>query len=763
MAGKQRGNLVVGKEGFSSLDLTTADYNAMDQELAAYDWDDLFVQCANEAEDDGSLFLERVREIVLLVARKHAKMRKMTGRKKVDRVLRNLVCRRRKLSKRLVHVSPKRFHKVEDELTDVSKRIKEHLLSIEKKTERKVVDAIKVNPKFFYTHVKKHSKLKSSVAPLSREEDGELVTDPVEKAELLQDQFAGVFSDPSAVDPLAAAEAVPEFAEHLTDIVFTPEDIVESLGELKPFSAAPEGDIPAIILKNCRASLCNPLWLLWDRSMRTGGVPEALKSQFITPIFKKGSRSTPSNYRPVSITSHISKVFERIVRKQMADFLEVNGLNCEQQHGFRKGRSTMTQLLSHMDSILKFLTEEEPKEVDVIYLDFSKAFDRVDTEILLAKLRRYGFGGNLLQWIEAWLKGRHQTVVVEGKQSRWERVISGVPQGSVLGPLLFLIYIIDLKSVLLSSQALIFADDTKLIREILTMMDKFALQEDLQRVSEWSVANNMVLHESKFQVLSYTLGRSALLQELPFYAEVSAYSTSNEELIFPVPDVRDLGVQLSSSRNGPFSTHIALIVRRASLLAGWVFSVFRDRSPSVMLTLYKALIRPILEYCCLVWSPSSPGEIQAIENVQRCFTRRVSGMEGADYWERLRRLNLMSLQRRRQRYALIHVWKTYHNLVPDSTGMRKDFDNTGRLGVQLKNAPKYITKADTKRANQLFDSFGVQAYSLWNKLPVEVNSCSTLESFKSALGGFLSSFHDRPPVRGYPIIGNDLVKANRRV
>ena len=171
----------------------------------------------------------------------------------------------------------------------------------------------------------------------------------------------------------------------------------------------------------------------------------------------------------------------------------------------------------------------------MIYLDFSKAFDRVDTEILLAKLRRYGFGGNLLQWIEAWLKGRQQTVVVEGKQSRWERVISGVPQGSVMGPLLFLIYknyknyriTIDLKSVLLSSQALIFADDTKLIREILSMMDKFALQEDLHRVSEWSVANNMDLHESKFQVLSYTLGRSALLQEMPFYAEVSAYSTSN--------------------------------------------------------------------------------------------------------------------------------------------------------------------------------------------------------------------------------------------
>ena len=138
-------------------------------------------------------------------------------------------------------------------------------------------------------------------------------------------------------------------------------------------------------------------------------------------------------------------------------------------------------------------------------------------------------------------------------------------------------------------------------------------------------------------------------------------------------------------------------------------------------------------------------------------------MEGVDYWERLRRLNLMSLQRRRQRYALIHVWKTYHDLVPDATGMRKDFDDEGRLGVQLKNSPKFRSKADTHWANQYFNSFGVQAYSLWNKLPVEVNTSPTLESFKSALGAFLDSFHDRPPVRGYPVIGNDLSKANRKV
>ena len=197
------------------------------------------------------------------------------------------------------------------------------------------------------------------------------------------------------------------------------------------------------------------------------------------------------------------------------------------------------------------------------------------------------------------------------------------------------------------------------------------------------------------------------------------------------------------SSDGSWSEHISIIVRRASLLSGWIFSVFRDRSPEVMLQLFKSLVRPILEYCCLVWDPTKPGDIKAIENVQRCFTRRLDGMQNLDYWARLKVLNLMSLQRRRQRYMLIHVWKTIHGFVPDSANLV--FHGCGRLGMRLK-PPPFPYWAETRRANQYHSSFGPRAARLWNMLPAAVNSCGSLGRFKSSLGNYLTGFNDRPPV-----------------
>ena len=172
-----------------------------------------------------------------------------------------------------------------------------------------------------------------------------------------------------------------------------------------------------------------------------------------------------------------------------------------------------------------------------------------------------------------------------------------------------------------------------------------------------------------------------------------------------------------------------------------------------MMQLFKTLVRPILEYCCLVWCPSKSTDIKAIENVQRCFTRRLDGMKGMDYWARLKKLNIMSLQRRRQRYLLIHVWKTYHEVVPNSADLI--FQRTPRLGVRIIPQP-YPYWADPKRANQFYDSFGCRAARYWNNLPASVNSIDTLPEFKSGLGSFLDKFHDRPPTRGYPVLKNDL-------
>ena len=187
--------------------------------------------------------------------------------------------------------------------------------------------------------------------------------------------------------------------------------------------------------------------------------------QYITPVFKKGDKAKAENYRPISLTSHIIKIFERIIRKDLIKYLESNNLITDAQHGFRSGRSCFTQLLDHMENILKSL--QENNEVDVIYLDYAKAFDKVDHEILLAKLRRLGVKGKLLKWIKNFLsENRFQTVLMNGKRSFLASVLSGVPQGSVLGPLLFLVYINDLVSNIKQSKVSSFADDTKISRTI---------------------------------------------------------------------------------------------------------------------------------------------------------------------------------------------------------------------------------------------------------------------------------------------------------
>ena len=298
-------------------------------------------------------------------------------------------------------------------------------------------------------------------------------------------------------------------------------------------------------------------------------VPAIFKTQFITPVYKKGSRSDPENYRPISLTSHIIKIFERIIRNRLVIFLEENKILNSTQHGFRKGRSCLTQLLNHMDNILKNLMNNQ--ETDVIYLDYAKAFDKVDHNILIKKLYAYGVRGKLLNWIKSFPTSRYQTVVVDGKHSSYELVISGVPQGSVLGPILFIIYINDLKERVKDSTISSFADDPRASKSIAVAEDTALLQKDFQRIVEWSIANNMVLHEKKFELLSYRTKDSSLLTQLPFTSELLEYITPSGHVLQPKPLVKDLGVHLSSDYS--WTSHINTMACEAKNMASWVLGV----------------------------------------------------------------------------------------------------------------------------------------------------------------------------------------------
>ena len=229
--------------------------------------------------------------------------------------------------------------------------------------------------------------------------------------------------------------------------------------------------------------LVEPFRELFAKSLDEGVLLQCWKEGNITPVFKKGKKHITGNYRPVSLTSVACKMMEQLVRNEVMEHTLTNNLLSSFQHGFVHGRSCTTRLLAVLDKWTEAI--EQGESIDAIYLDFAKAFDMVPHQRLLVKLKGYGICGKVLQWIAAFLDGRRQRVIINGSTSSWSPVTSGIPQGSVLGPILFVCYINDMPEVV-DSPVHIFVDDTKIYRQITTQSDQETLQADLKQLEEWS-------------------------------------------------------------------------------------------------------------------------------------------------------------------------------------------------------------------------------------------------------------------------------------
>lgn len=446
-------------------------------------------------------------------------------------------------------------------------------------------------------------------------------------------------------------------------------------------------------------------------SFRQASLPLGWKLASVTPIFKKGNKLDCNNYRPISLVPIVSKVMEAIISDAMSEFLLQEAVIPAQQHGFIKSRSVVTNLLHCINDWSTSLNSRQP--VDVVYLDFSKAFDRIPTRRLLTKLDHFGIRGRLNRWIQNFLSDRYFRVRVGEDYSSDRPVKSGVPQGSVLGPLLFVVYISDLQ-LNVSSTISIYADDTKLYVNPVT--NQHTLQQDLNSVFEWSTDWLLPLNIEKCVVLH--MGRNN--PSLPYFIDSCPLKCVTSHC--------DLGVIVNSDLS--WSDHTASVCRRANSKLFLIRKCFSHMSSQSASKLFATYVRPILEFAVSVWNPDLIRDKTSLESVQRRATRLPFGRVRPSYEERLSLAHLTTFEHRRLRGDLIMAFRilryNYGNLNTIFT-LNQDERLRGHH-FKLKKEHGTARSRVNFLPNRIFD--------IWNNLDRDIVAAPSVSVFKKRLDNF---------------------------
>ena len=450
-----------------------------------------------------------------------------------------------------------------------------------KSLEKRIAKQVKSNPKYFWKYANTKMKTRTGVAELQTGEDNGM-TKTDEKANILGRYFTQVFTreDMENMPETPVRDGLPL----LSDVNFTPED-VNTMRKLKISKSPGPDQLHPRMLREIASVLKTPLFILFRKSLDRGQLPKQWKCAHVTPIFKKGNRSSPSNYRPVSLTAVVCKLMETLARDALVRHMKENHLLCQVQHGFVTGRSTTTQLLATLEDWTRVL--DESGCIDTIYMDFMKAFDTVAHKWLVKKLEGYGVTSNILDWVEAFLTDKYQRVIVNGAMSEWTKVTSGIPQG----PILFIVFINDLPDVV-ACNTLLFADDTQVYRTVQTTADCDKLQADIYHLQAWAEKWQIKFHPPKCTVMRIGSGHPEYVYQMN-----AAGATVDLDTTLVEKD------RVHIDSNLKFDKHVQQAVSRANHILGVIRRSYTYLDMASFLRLYKAMVRPILEYVVTVWSP----------------------------------------------------------------------------------------------------------------------------------------------------------------
>ena len=485
-------------------------------------------------------------------------------------------------------------------------------------------------------------------------ENGILKTDTLDKANICNRQFQSAFTRES--DDEIPSKGTSPFTP-MGEITVDPNGVLKLLNNLKIHKAPGPDGLSARVLKECSSEIAPILALIYNETLAQGTVPDDWRQANVAPIFKKGEKYDAANYRPVSLTCICCKTLEHIIVSNINKHLAIESILADCQHGFRSQRSCETQLVQFFHDLVSNLDRalnRNHRQTDVIIMDFAKAFDKVPHRRLLYKLDYYGIRGSTHKWITSWLSGRFQKVVLDGQASDPVPVLSGVPQGSVLGPVLFLIFINDLPENIRSSVRL-FADDCVLYRNIESPADCQILQDDLNSLAQWEADWQMKFNVAKCHSMRVT--------RHPPDKHIQFEYTLHQQRLEQVQSAKYLGITISDDLD--WGQHISEISSKATKTLGFLRRNLAFAPRHTKEVAYKTLVRPKLEYAAPIWHPYHETQIGQVEKVQRTAARWTCRRwrNTSSVGDMLDDLEWPSLETRREQSSLTFFYKIHSGTV----------------------------------------------------------------------------------------------------
>lgn len=700
----------------------SVDVNSLNHSLSTFNWENLF-----DSFVDIDTLYDTWFSTFTLIVKKFISLREVTIRPRDKPWMTGKIRRSIRKRDRLL-----RKFRSTNSLADWNKYKKQRNLTVSIIRKEKVLYFAKVNsmlcdPKLnakkWWGVVKSLYGVKacSQIPPLK---EGDIfISDSLQKAELFNNYFV-------AQSTLGSHNSTPYIpgrfsGQSLTHVSANPIEVLNLLKGVDSTKACGHDGIGNRIINLCSYGIYSSFTKLINISFSLGQFPSQWKLANVIPVFKKDERYLKTNFRPVSLLPSLSKIGEKIVFIRLYNYLQDIGFLYPFQSGFRPGHSTVLQLTYIIHRIYHCL--EEGKEVRAVFLDISKAFDRVWHDGLLTKLKYLGIEDPLFSWLRSYLFGRHQRVVLEGTYSEWKSTTAGVPQGSVLGPLLFLVYINDIVDNI-HSQVFLYADDSMLL-DIIDSPNETAekLNSDLSAVANWAKKWNVIMNASKTRSMIFSVKKIK-----PCHPPLLL----NNEIIPDVTSHCHLGINLSTDLS--WHNHINIIHEKASkrlnMLKGLKFLLKR----STLNIMYLTLVRPLVEYADFVWDGCTNECSDTLEKMQLEAARLVTGaIKGTNRQLLLAELSWDTLKTRRHIHKISGFYKITKNLVPNYLSTLLPPPVSQRTNYLLRNRENVSTmRCSTSRFQY---SFFPSAIIAWNLLPIDIRNSFSFNNFKSKVYRLLSA------------------------